>query len=360
MEVFVIAFRTRDTRSRWKKMTNNNSCSYPESCKRRAIGFLLSGIILIGYLAPASAQIGWNPDAPYREPSVNRDEETFAAAREQQSPDTTSIGITNIRLNPGGNVSVAGSWVHSDSDVWIQQGAAVKYSAIGASTSSTSPSVHAAIDIELLEAGRGATHRSASAAVDLTYFVRIGRDPDVLPPVLGGMPEYIPVQLVSYAFQNAEPGADAVGSLELFNRRSGESLIAYTTDEDGSIASNSNDALERNYFLDNDEIRVGDVLEITLTADVFAVIDNSDGPDARTIASAEVYVDPFFLFDQAAFDAQRLLDPTLADIQLAEYFTFQVSSNIVAAAVPLPASLFLLGPVIGLLPTWRRRDRVNA
>ena len=355
MEMFVIAVRVRDTQSRWKKMSDDNSRSYFESCKRQPLGWLLSGIILVCYLTPASAQIGWNPDAPYNEPSVTRDEAVVEAAREQQSPDTTSIGLTNIRLNPGGNVSVAGSWVHSDNDLWIQQGAVVKYSTLGATTSSTSPSVHAAIDLELLEAGRGATHRSGSASADLTYFVKIGRDPDVLPPVLGGMPEYIPVQLVSYAFRNAEPGADAVGSLELFNRRSGESLITYTTDEDGAIATNSSDAVERNYFLDNNEIRVGDVLEITLTADVFAVIDNSDGPDARTIASAEAYVDPLFLFDQSAFDAQRLLDPTLADIQLADYFTFQVSANITAAPVPLPASLLLLAPVAALLTTARRR-----
>ena len=104
--------------------------------------------------------------------------------------------------------------------------------------------------------------------------------------------------------------------------------------------------VERNYFLDNDEIRVGDGLEITRTADVFTVIDNSDGPDARTIASAE---------DQSAFDAQCLLDPTLADIELADYFTFQVSSNIGAAPVPLPASLRVLAPVVGLLTPARRR-----
>lgn len=337
-------------------MFHDNLFIRVESRIRRNSGRWLPGIFLFCYLAPASAQIGWNPDAPYGEPAVERDEQKFAAAQRQQSPDTTSVGITNIRLNPGGNVSVAGPWVHTDSGVWIQQGAAVEYNALGASTSSTSPSVHAAIDIELLESGRGANHRSASAAVDLTYFVRIGRDPDALPPVLGGMPEFIPVQLISYAFRNAEPGADAVGSLELFNRGSGTSLIEYSTDEDGSIASNSNDAAERSYFFDNNEIRVGDVLEITLTADVFAVIDNSDGPDARTIASAEVYVDPFFLFDQAAFDAQRLLDPTLADIQLADYFTFQVSSNIMAAPVPLPATWILLVPVLGVLRAARRQS----
>lgn len=97
--------------------------------------------------------------------------------------------------------------MHFDSRVWIQPGAAVKYNASGARTSSTSPSVHAAIDIELLEADRGAIHRSASASVDLTDFVKIGRDPDVLPPLLGGMPEFTPVQWVSYAFKNAARGS---------------------------------------------------------------------------------------------------------------------------------------------------------
>ena len=100
---------------------------------------------------------------------------------------------------------------------------------------------------------------------------------------------------------------------------------------------------------------MGDGLEITRTADVFTVIDNSDGPDARSIASAEACVDPLFLFDQSAFDAQCLLDPTLADIELADYFTFQVSSNIGAAPVPLPASLRVLAPVVGLLTPARRR-----
>jgi len=57
-----------------------------------------------------------------------------------------------------------------------------------------------------------------------------------------------------------------------------------------------------------------------------------DDPDARTIASAEACVDPLFLFDQSAFDAQHLPDPTRADIQLADYFTFRMSSNTGAAA----------------------------
>lgn len=63
----------------------------------------------------------------------------------------------------------------------------------------------------------------------------------------------------------------------------------------------------------------------------------------------------FFLFDDAASDAQRLLDATLNDIQLADYVTFQVPSNILAALLRLPASLFLLAPVAGLLATARRR-----
>lgn len=290
----------------------------------------------------------------YEEVVINYDEEEIATAQQQQGPNTTSIGISNVRLNPGGNMSVAGPVVHESSGEWTQRRAVVDYYASGSTTRSVSPSVFASIDLELLEKGLGATTRYGFAEVNLTYFVYIGLDPDTT--IEGGLDFLdVPIQMVSYAFKNSEGGGDAVATLELRNLTRNQSLIQYTTLEDPTIETNSDDAVKQTYTLDNGEIQAFNMMEIRLTALAEGLIDNSFEPDAITFASAEAYVDPYFLFDQAAYDLSRLADPSLPDIQLADVFQFQVSSNIYAAPVPLPASWLFLSSALVLIRMVQKR-----
>ena len=97
-------------------------------------------------------------------------------------------------------------------------------------------------------------------------------------------------------------------------------------------------------------------------AEAYAVVDNSIDPDAVLSASAEVYVDPYFLFDQEAYDNLRALDPSLPDVELADVFTFQVSGNIYQepAVVPLPASWLMFSMGVALLGLRKRHGaRLN-
>ena len=149
----------------------------------------------------------------------------------------------------------------------------------------TAPWAYASATAELLEKGTGATQRSVSARADLTYFVEIGLSPPIetdIGPIfeLG----YVPIEVVSHAFRKTEQLQPieygyGTGTLTLKNRTTDLILIDYSTDED-PVAGASAGSTQPNRFRFDTEISVSDVLEVSLHAEAYAVVDNSIDPDA--------------------------------------------------------------------------------
>jgi len=298
---------------------------------------------------------------PFAEPRINYNDDELRAAQEQQSLDTRSIGISNIRLNPGGSMLIPSPFTLQATDFWINRGAVVDYTTVGATGGATAPWAYASATAELLEKGTGATTRSVSALAELTYFVEIGVGPPIdtdIGPIfdLG----FVPIEVVSHAFRNTDllqpvEYGFGTGTLTLRNRTTDRILIDYSTDDDPVVGKTAGDTLPNRFAFDTD-ISVFDVLEVNLKAEAFAVVDNSIDPDAILSSSAEVYVDPYFLFDEEAYDALRAADPSLPDVELADVFTFLVSANIYQepSVVPLPASWLMFSVAAGLLGLRKR------
>ena len=339
------------------------SISRSEAC---AQGFL-KNVAVVALLTGVSIHGHADPLEPFYEPRINYNDDELRAAQEQQSLNPHSIGISNISLNPGGNMVIPGPFTLQATDFWVNRGAVVDYTTVGATGGSTAPWAYASATAELLEKGTGATQRSVSARAELTYFVEIGLGPPIetdIGPIfdLG----YVPVQVVSHAFRKTEQLQPieygyGTGTLTLKNRTTDLILIDYSTDDD-PVVGDSAGSTQPNRFEFDTEISVFDVLEVNLQAEAYAVVDNSIDPDAVLSASAEVYVDPYFLFDEEAYDNLRALDPALPDVELADIFTFQVSGNIYQepAVVPVPASWLMFGAAAGLLGLRKRHGaRLN-
>ena len=141
----------------------------------------------------------------------------------------------------------------------------------------TAPWAYASATAELLEKGTGATQRSVSARADLTYFVEIGLSPPIETDIG-------PIFELGYAFRKTEQLQPieygyGTGTLTLKNRTTDLILIDYSTDED-PVAGASAGSTQPNRFRFDTEISVSDVLEVSLHAEAYAVVDNSIDPDA--------------------------------------------------------------------------------
>ncbi|WP_206046891.1 VPLPA-CTERM sorting domain-containing protein [Mangrovimicrobium sediminis] len=213
-------------------------------------------------------------------------------------------------------------------------------------------SAMANVHIEKVGTSGGGNHRSASTYTKLEYYVSI----------LPIYPEYAELDSINLALttmasriggdSQSNTGTQGYGRVRVTNILGDQTVVDYNTDDEAFFDDPfyNGEKVTNTYYLDG--IPTNAVFHIELTALAEAIID----PINNTSAFSEVWVDPLFEFDQAAYDLARLSDENLPDIQLADYFYFGISPGMEVSPVPVPAAAWLFGSALmGLAGVGRRR-----
>lgn len=263
---------------------------------------------------------------------------------------------TTINLNPGGSYSGEGEHAMSWQGVWGRQGFDVYSETLGYTTLGNAQAYAYVQSTQV--AGGGGNARVTTAESQLSYLVSV----DANDPQYAGLQElYMFVDLQASrtgdGIVSSTNSTGAISSLQIENLNTGEFMVDYNTNNDTRFEDISYDDGERLRTLEYMEaFAVGTTFEVRLSA--FASVrvpNNTVDPQVYTSSS---WIDPYFYFDQAAYDSARALDPTLPDIILADEFTISASPGIYVQPVPVPAAVWLFASgLIGLLGVARRNKR---
>lgn len=267
---------------------------------------------------------------------------------------TVQDPYTTINLNPALSYSGEGEHSLSWQGVWGRQGFNVYTETLGYTTIGNAQA-YAYVQSTQVEGGRG-NNRYASAEAQLIYYLTFeANDPLYSNFAHLNMDVHLQASREGGAAGGSDPTA-AISSLQMENLTTNEFMVDYNTNNDYRF----NDGL----YTDGDRLRavettekfaVGTVFEVRLSSFASTLVPNNT-VDPQTYKSS-AWIDPFFYFNQEAYDAARLLDPSLPDIILADEFTIIASTGINVQPVPVPAAIWLLAS--GLLALMSRFRQVN-